>query len=46
MAKARIKRKKPKVNPEDARATKRFFVITGIVVLVLLVLLFTVYART
>lgn len=45
MAKARIKRKKPAVNPEDAKATKRFFVITGVVVLVLLVVIFMVYAR-
>lgn len=46
MAKTRIKRKKPQVNPEDAKATRRFFTITGIIVLVLLVLIFMIYART
>lgn len=45
MAKARIKRKKNKVNPADAQATRRFFAITALVVLVLLVIIFLVYAN-
>ena len=45
MAKAR-KRKKPTVNPEDARQTKKFFLITAVIVVVLVVLLLTLYTRS
>ena len=50
MAKRRIKRpsaprKRNDVRVEDAAATKRFFTITGIVVLVLLVIIFVVYQQ-
>lgn len=46
MAKARIKRNKKAVNPEDAKQTRKFFTVTGIIVLVLLVLLFTLYSMS
>lgn len=46
MAKARIKRKKPKVNPEDAKQTKKLFLITGIVVVAFLVLFFMLFVRS
>ena len=51
MAKRRIKqpskpRKKNNVSAEDRAANKRFFTITGIVVLALLVIIFIVFSRT
>ena len=42
-AKSRIKRKKKQVNAEDAKQTKRFFTITGICVVVLLVIIFVIF---
>lgn len=51
MAKRKIKavskpRKKSDVSVEDAAANKRFFTITGIVVLALLVLIFIIYLNS
>ncbi len=43
-AKSRIQRNKKPVNPEDARQIKRFFIITGICVVLLLLLIYTFFA--
>lgn len=46
MAKARIKRNKPKVNPETARQTKKLFLITAAIVVAFLVLFFMLFVRS
>ena len=46
MAKRKVSRKKPKINAENAAQTKKFFTITGICVLVLLVIIFFVFSRS
>lgn len=46
MAKRKISRKKPKINAEDAAQTKKFFIITGISVLILLVIIFVIFSQS
>lgn len=46
MAKRKVSRKKPKINAENAAQTKKFFTITGILVLVLLMIIFFFFSQS